>query len=103
MGSLRNFSLKPYELDLKQVKFLEIVSSQVDTHMLPIGKTRDLNIMVKEVNLINNPDNWKNYVGRILAINYYPPKLIALITKSTDYTSLSEEICNGTVEYFAYM
>lgn len=103
LGSFRNFSLKQYEIPLKNLKILEIVNAQVESSMLPIGKKRDLNYIIKEVNLKDFSDIWRLYYGKILSINYYSSELVNSIMKTSDYLSYIDDICSGTVEYFAYM
>lgn len=102
-GVSRNFALRPNEYDLKEIKLLEIVSSHVDNNMLPIGKQRDLNIMIKEINLRDNLEYAKSLIGRVVAVNYYSSDIIKKILSASDYINLNDEICNAPVEYLGYM
>ena len=102
-GPLNNVSLKGYELDIKEAKFIQIVDSQVDPNLVTLGRNIDLKSIVKEISLIENNSANSSLLGRVISINHLSKTLINSLLKKVEIESLVEELAKTTVEYFGYM
>lgn len=102
-GPLNNISLKGYEYDINEVKFIQIVDSQIDPNLVTLGKNIDLKSVVKEVHLIENGIVCSNLLGRVFSINHLNKDLCNSIYKNNEYDNLVEEFSSTNTEYFGYM
>ncbi len=109
-GYYSNFSLIPIELEISEIKVIEIAPSSLEEHNLPIGQQRELKVFIKEVKPSNNLN------GRVFSINHYSEKFMSHINKHFlnnekseslktelfDYTDHIEDIISSNVQYYGY-
>jgi hypothetical protein len=98
-GPFQNFKINEIKVDLSQYKLLQVTSSNVSSSILPIGKSSDLKLVIRQYNI--DDENLMNRIVAIISLDEQTINELDLYFEKKSVNTYVDILSKATVLYFA--
>jgi polyribonucleotide 5'-hydroxyl-kinase len=98
-GPFQNFKINEIKVDLSQYKLLQVTSSNVSSSILPIGKSSDLKLVIRQYNI--DDENLMNRIVAIISLDEQIINELDLYFEKKSVNTYVDILSKATVLYFA--